>query len=77
MSEEQKNAKEQAIKNLTYLYKKYYSQIEEEMKKREELPARRLFFILGLYFISYLMYNRIKNTEVGNNAGESLYLYSC
>lgn len=37
MTAEQKKAKESAEKFMIYLYKKYYSQIEVEMEKREEL----------------------------------------
>ena len=38
MTEEQKKAKERTEKFMIYLYKKYYPQIEAEMKKREEMP---------------------------------------
>ena len=63
MTAEQKQAKESAEKFMVYLYKKYYPQIEAEMKKREELQkcgSSRILFILGLPFLSYLRYNKRK-----------------
>ena len=63
MTAEQKKAKESAEKFMVYLYKKYYPQIEAEMKKREELQkcgSSRILFILGLLFLSYLRYNKRK-----------------
>ena len=63
MTAEQKKAKESAEKFMVYLYKKYYPQIEIEMKKREELRkcgSSRVLFILGLPFLSYLRYNKRK-----------------
>ena len=63
MTAEQKKAKESAEKFMVYLYKKYYPQIEAEMKKREELRkcgSSRVLFILGLPFLSYLRYNKRK-----------------
>lgn len=63
MTAEQKKAKESAEKFMIYLYKKYYPQIEVEMKKREELQkcgSSRVFLKLGLLFLSYLRYNKRK-----------------
>ena len=63
MTAEQKKAKESAEKFMVYLYEKYYPQIEIEMKKREELRkcgSSRVLFILGLPFLSYLIYNKRK-----------------
>ena len=63
LTAEQKKAKASAEKFMEYLYKKYYPQIEAEMKKREELQkcgSSRILFILGLPFLSYLRYNKRK-----------------
>ena len=63
MTAEQMKAKESAEKFLVYLYKKYYPQIEAEMKRREEMPEGISFCFLvklGLSFVSYLRYNKRK-----------------
>ena len=63
MTAEQKKAKESAEKFMVYLYKKYYPQIEVEMKKREELhvcSSSRVLLKWGLLFLSYLRYNKRK-----------------
>ena len=60
MTAEQKNAKESAAKFITYLHKKYYTQLVEEIEKREEMRKRISSFILsklGIPFFSYLCYN--------------------
>ncbi len=57
MTTEQKKAKESAAKFITYLHKKYYSQIVEEIEKREEMRKRISSIILrklGIPFFSYL-----------------------
>ena len=57
MTEEQKKAKENAAKFITYLHKKYYSQIVEEIEKREEMRKRISSVILrklGIPSFSYL-----------------------
>lgn len=57
MTAEQTKAKESAAKFITYLHKKYYSQIVEEIEKREEMRKRISSFILlklGIPFFSYL-----------------------
>ena len=57
MTEEQKKAKENAAKFITYLHKKYYSQIVEEIEKREEMLKRISSVILrklGIPSFSYL-----------------------
>ena len=61
MTKEQKIAKEHAAKFITYLYKKYYPQIEAEMEKREEAQdsaSSRVLFKIRLPFFSYLCYNK-------------------
>ena len=63
MTAEQMKAKESAEKFMIYLYKKYYPQIEAEMKRREEMPEGISFYFLvklGLSFISNLRYNKRK-----------------
>lgn len=49
MTAEQKAAKESAEKFIIYLYKKYYSQIEAEMERREGLQKKQPFpFFLSI-----------------------------
>ena len=56
MTAEQKKAKENAEKFMVYLYKKYYPQIEAEMKRREEMPKGiSSFFLLNWVFQFFLL----------------------
>ena len=56
MTAEQKKAKENAEKFMIYLYKKYYPQIEDEMKRREEMPKGiSSFFLLNWVFQFFLL----------------------